>query len=435
LLPARSADLIVTGILILGVPLLIVSQWLALRWSLPTRQIFNGLAVGFATIVLVLRIVNLRAYRREVAFGLGLGLTILASVAVNRVPIAVAFRGSVPYVGIILFLFAGLVSRPSSRSVRHGATAGGLSTAVMGLIAIPQLVLGEPAYSWFGQDLPYPRWWERGRATGLVVNPGRLSQIGLIAMSLSPQAHFGAFWIGSGAAIAIAAGGARLGIAAAVGLGAVVLAFRSQPRTNRIWLSAIGAIALFGLIQAVLPAAREDLVDRTETVFDELQQENGIPDDVRVANMRASLDAWGAYPILGTGPGRFGSTTAWSTQSPLHDRFGLPDVRSEEFLKELRERGDDREIDVGTAQLDLGWFQILSELGLLGILGFLTVLGSVVVRSIRERNVVPTALLFVLAVVSLGGPGLVDLSLASVVLFWVGATLSASLRAEPQESS
>ncbi len=151
-----------------------------------------------------------------------------------------------------------------------------------------------------------------------------------------------------------------------------------------------------------------------------------------MANVRASLDAWTAYPVVGTGPGRFGSTTAWSTDSPLHDRFDLPDVRSEEFLAELRSVGDEREIDVGTAQLDIGWLQILSELGSLGILGFVALIGSVGVRSVRERRPVPLALICALAIISLGGPGLVDVSLTGVVLFWIGATLSAPRRPAAQ---
>jgi hypothetical protein len=194
-----------------------------------------------------------------------------------------------------------------------------------------------------------------------------------------------------------------------------------------LWIGALGTVAVFTLIQVALPAARNDLVDRTETVIEEFQNNDGIPDDVRVANIRASLQAWAAYPVAGAGPGRFGSTTAWATGSPLHGEFGLPDLRSEEFVAELRERGDTREIDVGVAQLDLGWFQILSELGALGFAALVALLGSVAMRAIRAHNLVPIALLCVVSVVSFGAPGLVDLSLAGVVLFWVGATVSSEL--------
>jgi O-antigen ligase len=244
----------------------------------------------------------------------------------------------------------------------------------------------------------------------------------------------GGAWIAAGAAVAVASGGARLGVVAAAVLLVLGLTIRTPWRDPLLWMGALTAIALFGVIHMTLPEARDDLIDRTETVIDELQNDDGIPEDVRVANIRASLNAWAAHPIVGTGPGRFGSTTAWATGSPLHDQFGLPDLRSEEFVAELRERGDLREIDVGVAQLDLGWFQVLSEIGAVGLVALIVLIGSVSVRAIRARNPVSVALLSVLCVVSLGGPGLVDLSLASVVLFWAGATVSSTTHEQKPDS-
>jgi hypothetical protein len=403
-----------------AVPFLIVSQWLTIKWNLPARLAFNILMLGLAGLVLVVEGRRLRSFRREAYIAAGTLLVIVASVTINRVPARVALEGAVPYVVVLVVVLAGVVSTMRPHDIWIGATVGAGGVALMGFAAVVQLVSGRPGYVWTAQDLPYPRWWERGRATGLVVNPARLGQLGLVALSLSPVVP--GVWAAVAASVTIAASGSRI---AMIGTLAILLMwpfFRGSSALRSLWTGSLGALVLFAVIQIALPAARDDLSSRTALVVEEIQGETATA-DIRVANVRASLRAWRAFPIVGTGPGRFGSTTAWENRSPLHERFGLPDVRSEEYLAELRAQADLREIDVGTAQLDLGWFQILAELGAAGLAGFAALLVSLAVRAWTARRAVPLALLLTLVVLSFGSPGLVDVSLSSVMLWWAGATL------------
>ena len=181
---------------------------------------------------------------------------------------------------------------------------------------------------------------------------------------------------------------------------------------------------MFVLVTALSTEARQDLVDRTGNTIEELADEDNVVEDVRVANLQAALRVWRDYPVLGTGPGRFGSTTAWQTRSPLHEEYGLPDVRSAEFAAQLEVAGDPREIDVGIAQLDLGWLQVTTELGGLGLASFLILSSLPAVRALRLQRFAATALVVALAVLSLGGPGVVDTSLAATIFWWTGVDLA-----------
>lgn len=418
----RSVDWLERLLLVAVLPLFVLSQWFAVRWQQPTRPLFNGVMLFGVVVVAVTRLERLRHYRRETVLTLLLALSVVASILVNGVPFSVAAQGSIPYLGFAVLALGSLTFAPSSTDLHRAGTVAVGSTALMGLLAIAELAGGARVYRLFGQDLEYPLWWERGRATGLIANPGRLGQVGVLGIALTPLASrleiAGAVLAG----VAVGASGSRLAVVAAVSVGTFWLLARQGSKTHVLWIGALAALASFAIVQLVVPAARQDLNARNQAVASQVAG-NGEVVDVRVANLQASLAVWRDHPILGAGPGRFGSTTAWRTRSPLHDQYGLPDVRSAEFVEKLRESGDTRPVDVGIAQLDVGWLQLLAELGLTGLLAAAALLTSILIRAVRRRSPVPAALAMVLALVSLGSPGLVDLSLVATAMIWIGSTV------------
>lgn len=403
-------------------PAFVLTQWLTVRWQLPTRQLFNAAVLVGVVVVAVTRLDRLRAYRREVLLALVLVVSVVVSIPVNGVPLTVGLRGAIPYLGFVVLALASLTMASCPDDLRRaGAVATG-TAGFMGLLAIIELAGGAPAYRLLGQDLEYPLWWERGRATGLIANPGRLGQVGALGIAIAPLASRFAVTGAILAGIAVGASGSRLSVLAAVSIGAFWFLNRGNRTTRLLWVGGLAAVASLVIVQLVVPAARDDLAARNQAAVSQVADDSGVV-DVRVANLRASLGVWRDRPILGAGPGRFGSTTAWQTHSPLHEQYGLPDVRSPEFVEKLRAAGDTRPVDVGIAQLDIGWLQLLTELGLIGFLSTAALLASILLRAVRRRASVPAALVTVLAVVSLGSPGVVDLSLVATVMIWVGATL------------
>jgi hypothetical protein len=300
------------------------------------------------------------------------------------------------------------------------------TVVILGATALVEQLLGRWAHVAFGQDLVYPRWWERGRATGLVANPGRLTQFGVMGIGISPLLGFGATGIAlaSAAGVAVAAGVSRTGLLAVAVIVVIGIAARRwAPDAARLLI--VGAVVMLLTTVAIIganSAARDDLLGRFEAITE--AGSNATPGDVRVANYRATLEVVADHPIVGSGPGRFGSTTAWRTGSELHARYDLPDVRSEEFAEELTESESDREIDVGVAQLEFGWGQIAAEIGLLGVLGFVGIGFSLMIRAWRRKRFVPIALISGLTVFSITAPGIVDISLAATTLWWAAVTLS-----------
>ncbi len=413
-------------ITVAAIPLLVLSQWLTIRWDLPGRFVFNSILFVLLAAILALRAPTLRRYPTEVVLALSIAVLLAVSLVVNAVPAHVAATGVIPYAGMVLAALAGLTSSVTTSTLRRGARVAGVTIVTMSVAAVVELAFGGRAYELLGQTIEYPRWWERGRATGLVANPGRLGQLGVAGISLAPAlGRFTPFAVGvalSGAFL-VGASGTRIAVAAAVSLIAAWFFTRSEETSRLLLIGGIAAPIMFALVIAIVPAARADFFDRSEAI---IVDGGEFPADVRVANAGAVGRLIADHPILGAGPGRFGSPTAWETRSALHEQYGLPDLRSEEFVAELRERGDDREIDVGIAQLDLGWGQIAAETGLFGVLLFAGLLLSLLVRAIRVQSPGATALVLGLSVLSLASPGLVDFSLAAVMLWWAGSLIAAS---------
>lgn len=427
-LSARFAVTVAASLTLLAVPAFALSQWAAIKWDLPTRTVFNAVFVVAALTVAVLQYKRLRSYPFAVGFAaLVLAATLLSAV-VNGVAWSTATSGAVPYVAVVVVALGGLSAALPDATVKRGARVVAGTVVALAVAAAIQQLLGRTGHVAFGQDLEYPRWWERGRATGLVANPGRLTQFGVLGAGLSPLLGFGALGITLAAAsgVAVAAGVSRTGLLA-MGLIVILalLARRWAPVAMRtVLLSALVALVTTTLITAANPDAREDLLGRLAAITE--TGEAAGSNDVRVANYRATGRVIADYPVLGSGPGRFGSTTAWRTDSELHAEYGLPDVRSPEYAAGLAASGSDREVDVGVAQLEFGWGQVAAEIGLAGLVGFAGLGLSIVVRAWRQRRFVPVALIAGLAAFSLTAPGVVDVSLAATAVWWAAATLTAS---------
>lgn len=402
-------------------PTFVVAQWLALKWGLPTRFWFNAIAGLVSAAVVIIGWRRIPTWLRWL--GLATAGVLVASWLLNDVPVATVLRGALPYAVPVVASAAGFAALVDDRTLKRALLTHVVTAGVLVVAAAAQLVVGEPAYRWFGQDLAYPRWWERGRATGLVVNPGRLAQIGLTVAALGPMGARPWSAIAAGAFLAAASGG-RVAVAAAVVFLGVGLLFWRLP--HRRWYVGAAGLLVLGLavVLTVSPNAREDLFSRTEASLDDLSQADDIIEDTRVASLEAGLAAWRQAPILGWGPGRFGSTTAWATQSDLHEQFGLPDLRSPEIARQLREAGDTREIDVGTAQLDLGLLQVSAETGGLGLVANLALLAGILWEGWRRRRPASVALVGLTLLFSLIGPGIVDSSLVLLLLWWAGAATS-----------
>ncbi len=413
------------------VPAFIVSQWLAIRWDLPTRFVFNAAVLAAAGLVLVGRFEKLARRKTELAAGVVVSTAIILSVLVNGVTMRTAISGSVPYLMFVWVGVAASVAGPSPRDIVTGVRVAVASTAVMGIAAVAQLALGRTGFVVTAQDLRYPRWWERVRATGLVANPGRLGQVGVAAMALSPLAATRPWLWATGAGIAIGASGSRTAIAAGLMLGvAWILLDRRGVAGRAVAIGAIAIVVTTAVVQVASQAARDDFWGRSALVIDELIADDDIVAEVRVANLRAGVDAWSDHMVLGAGPGRFGSTTAWRERSSLHERYGLPDVRSEEFVAQLRAAGIEDDVDVGVAQLDNGWLQVATEIGALGVAGILALITGLAWRAWKHHSVAGLALLGALSLFSITAPGLVDVSLAAVFLWWAGLDLGDTLSAD-----
>lgn len=422
---ANAVTSFVSGaITVAGVPLLVMSQWLTIRWDFPARLAFNAVLFILLAVVLALGFSGLRRYRAEAWLALAIGVVLGLSLLFNAVPPRVAITGVVPYVGMVLAALAGLVSTPRASVIRRGAIVSGATVLIMAGAAVIELAFGGRAYELLGQAIEYPRWWERGRATGLVANPGRLGQIGVAGISLAPAiGRIGAptVVVALAGAFLVGASGTRVAVAASIGLLAAWLFTRSVRTSRLLLVGAIAAPVMFALVIAIVPSARADFFDRSEAI---IVDGGEFPADVRVANAGAVGRLVADRPVLGAGPGQFGSTTAWRNRSELHAVYDLPDLRSEEFVAELRERGDDREIDFGVAQLDLGWGQVVAETGILGLVLFAGLLLALFVRAVRVQSPAAAALVVGLSVLSLASPGLVDFSLAAVMLWWAGALIA-----------
>lgn len=417
-------------ITVAAVPLLVLSQWLTIRWDLPGRLIFNVLLFVLLATILALKVAALRRYPAEIAVALAIVVVLVLSVVLNAVPPRVAIAGVVPYAGMVLAVLAGLTGSVTNATLRRGAQVAAITMVTMAVAAIVELAFGGRGSELLSQTIEYPRWWERGRATGLVANPGRLGQLGVAGISLSPvlgRVSAVAVVVALSGAFLVGASGTRIAVAAAVALIAAWLFTRSEVPSRLLLIGAIAAPVMFALVIAVVPAARADFFDRSEAI---IVDGGEFPADARVANAGAVRRLVFDYPILGAGPGRFGSPTAWEYRSALHEQYGLPDLRSEEFVAELRDRGDDREIDVGIAQLDLGWGQVVAETGLLGLVLFAGLLLALLIQAVRLRSPGAAALVVGLSVLSFASPGLVDFSLAAVMLWWAGS-LIAVRRSDP----
>lgn len=397
-------------------PLLVVSQWLTLTVAPSARVAFNLAVIALAFALLVLG-------RREVAGRMllwastaGVVAVLLLSLILNRVgEAAVVVFGSLPYVFPLIIGLAAFSWRPQPEAV---SVATKVVAATLGLIAaaaLLQLAFGEVGFRVTGQVLEYPRWWERGRATGLVVNPARLAHIGLlgIAVAISSRRFF---WpLAAAGGIAAAASGGRVVILSSAALLLLWVVTRNWDGSRRLVIAVGLTVSAFVAFQLMVPNARDDLLGRIDDTV------GAGETDVRIENLEASWALIQDKPLLGAGPGRFGSTTAYATKSELHDEYGLLDVRSPEYQEEVRRAGDDREIDVGTAQLDIGALQIATELGLLGLVATGIFAFTLVRSSFRGRSLASISILALLAIFSLTGPGWVDASLAGVMLFWAGA--------------
>lgn len=420
---AHSSDWVERAVVLAAIPGLIISQWFSVRWGLPTRFAFNLAMVAGFVWVLARRWRNLARFRREVVIGLSILVVIAASALVNGVAVKTLVPGVIPYAGFVLATLAGLATAIEERWIRTGAVVSSVVAIVVAAVALLQTVIGRPAYVAFGQDLAYPRWWERGRATGLLVNPGRLGQLGVLWIGIAPAVGgIGGLTIAAVVAggIAVGTSGTRIALVAAVGLVVAWLITRRTATSRLLLMGSAVAVVTFALVVAVVPAARDDFLGRAEAVT------GGPNGDIRVANLDAVTEVVADHPFLGVGPGRFGSKTAWRQRSELHQRYGLPDVRSEEFAEELSGAGVDIEIDVGVAQLEMGWGQIAAEIGLLAVAGMAAMLGSLLVRAAGFVDPTATALVIILAMLSLAAPGITDFSLAAVILWWIGVRLGAA---------
>ena len=382
---------------------------------------FNALLLATALLVASRR--SMAPHRPLVGAGLAVITLVALSLLANRVfTPQIAVFGSLPYIFPVTAAAAAVLWKAPEAAIR---VALRVLTVVMGLLAVAaviQLAFGETGFRITGQSLKYPRWWERGRATGLVVNPGRLAHIGLAGVALAPLAGSWRRPLAAAAAITAAASGGRVVLISALALALTALAARNWTGSRRLLIGAAVTAALFAVVQLAVPAARSDLRSRMETTLDDVET------DVRVENTRASLDLIGDRPLLGAGPGRFGSTTAFAAKSSLHDEYGLLDVRSPELVEKLRERGDFREIDVGVAQLDIGFLQVAAETGILGLIATAAFACLTAVRAVRGRSLTALSLLVLLAIYTATGPGWVDISIAGTMLWWTGATIDRARR-------
>ena len=405
------------------VPAFVLSQWFAVRWTIPIRAAFNITVLVVAALLIVMNRSVLATYRRELGISAALMVSVVTSAMLHFDSVAVAVFGALPYFGAIVILLAALGSPMSQTDLTRAVGVIVATITIMAVAAVLQLAFGRPAYVASLQDLSYPRWWERGRATGLVANPGRLGQLGVFAIALTPLVSRRRMAFALVSAIVVAASSSRLAVLVSL---AVLMAWpllRSQKARRTLLVAGAGVIAAVLVIQLTVPEARDNLWSRTTSAISEATNPDGEARDIRVENLRSGWNAWRAAPVLGWGPGRFGSTTAWRYGSELHKRFDLPDVRSQEVADALLLQ-DGSEIDIGTAQLDLGWLQIATELGVVGLIGFLALLASVMARAWKNRSVTSLSLIGALGLFTVASPGLVDLSLAVVFLWWAGVTVA-----------
>ena len=148
------------------VPVFVLSQWIAVRWNVPIRAAFNVTVLGSSAALLAINRRLLATYRRELAIAAALILAVAVSAALHFDSVAVAAFGALPYVGAIVVLLAALSSSVLQPDLARAVAVVVATIGIMAVVAALQLAFGRPAYVATLQDLAYPRWWERGRATG-----------------------------------------------------------------------------------------------------------------------------------------------------------------------------------------------------------------------------------------------------------------------------
>jgi O-antigen ligase len=363
------------------------------------KDLKNGLIIALVVIGSIKITVERRWREFTTAADAALVVLVLIMVAagvVNDSPptliveaLFVYFRGAVVF-------YAVRALAPTWRSFRPVLWAGGVVLAISTVVAFVQLAVGTPAYEAVGWvDLQYAL---IDRAHGLFDHPNHLGHVlamvalGLVAWMTGMPRPSWRWWVGLGlVAIGLAASQSRESwLATLVGV-AVIWFLRRQG--GRVAVLAIVLISVFflghlfarpenlsvlgarlsGLVNAVeTPSGTEDC-EGYETNDECIKAGKVQPRESRALFYQQGADLLAQRPLLGYGVGHFGGIVA-ETNDPnweKHPRWGPG--------------GFDLHDYDGTT-VDSYWLHLAVEVGLLGLLAFLTWLALITWPLVRATR-------------------------------------------------
>lgn len=420
---ASITDRLVQFYIVAIVPLYVLSQWTVFRLDLPGRQILNLFSLLLVTAVLIRGRREILNYRTKTITAAALAAVVVASALVNTDAPSVLIRGSLPYLAFAAVALAVLVVRIDLSAIDRGLQVTAVIAVISIAAALAQNFFGRAGFVATAQDLAHPLWWDLGRSVGLVGNPGGFARLGVLWIAMAAierGTRTTRITLAVTGGLAIGLGGSRTFLLIAILFVAIWFVVRRIDGSQLLPLGAGVAIAAFLIVQVFTPAAHTNLIDRTGTFFEEAHRtteelvggtEEPQVVNTRVAGLRATQALLSDRPLLGAGPGQFGSTTAFRAESEAHKKYGLPTPMG--------------------SQLDVGWAQIAGETGILGLIAAATLLGALGVRALSRRAPAAIAIVLLLALSTLTSPGITDMTFTFVALWWFAASIqTASKHAE-----
>lgn len=398
-----------------AVPLYVVSQWTVIRFDLPGRQIFNLFSLLLVAAVLVRGRRELLKYRTETITAAVFAAIVVVSALVNGVATSALIRGSLPYLAFSAIALAVLVLRIDHSAIDRGLQVAAITAAVSIAAAFAQTIFGRGGFVATAQNLAYPAWWDLGRSVGLVANPGGFARLGVVWIAIAAVGRgtkTTRITLAVSGGLAIGLGVSRTSLLVALLFVAIWFIFKRVDGTQMLAWGAVAAVGAFVIVQVLAPTARSNLLYRGATIQFEANEngeellesgEERLIYNTRVAGIRATQKLLSDRPLLGAGPGQFGSSTAFRTESEAHKEYGLP-------------------VPMGV-QLDVGWAQVAGETGISGLVAAALLLAALGMRALSKRAPAAIAIVLLLAVSTLTGPGITDISFTVVALWWFAASM------------
>jgi hypothetical protein len=293
--------------------------------------------------------------------------------------------------GVIVF-YAIRAANPDWRAMRPLVWIGGGLIVLNAILAIPQFLMGGPAYTWLGfVDL---QWADENRAQGLFEHPNDLGHLaafmvlGLMAWFVTAEKVGRRWWtLFCVAALLLSVAESRQSMVAVVA-GLAVIGVLRRGQWRRFLAASLIVLLLTALPFALSEDMRDNLAYRLGGLFNALQMSgkkdskkecannpncHGEDGEIRVLFVKQGVRLWAAQPVLGYGVGQFGGIVAVKNDPNWNSDPRFVKVLGEPFNL----------FDFKSTSVDVFWLHLLVEVGALGVVAYLTWMYFIVAPLIR----------------------------------------------------